>query len=27
VEEPLTRERRESLSGAARFTTESDDPR
>jgi cell wall-associated NlpC family hydrolase len=27
VEEPLTRERRESLSGAGRFTTEADDPR
>jgi gamma-D-glutamyl-L-lysine dipeptidyl-peptidase len=27
VEEPLTRERRESLSGAGRFTTEADEPR
>jgi gamma-D-glutamyl-L-lysine dipeptidyl-peptidase len=27
VEEPLTRERRESLSGAGRFTTGADDPR
>ena len=27
VEEPLTRERAESLSGAGRFTTEADDPR